>query len=65
VDVDRPDVAQAFGEEHRVAGFRLKLSAGGVGASDLALIVVLADGRRVPLATIELEVVRNPNVGRR
>jgi predicted SAM-dependent methyltransferase len=65
VDRERPDIAEAFGEEHVRAGFRLKLRAGGTGASDLGVTVVLANGVHVPLGTIEIELVRNPAIGRR
>jgi predicted SAM-dependent methyltransferase len=64
VNAERPDIAQAFGEEHGVAGFRLKLRAAGIGASDLDISVVLADGTRAPLGTIEVELTRRPPFAR-
>jgi SAM-dependent methyltransferase len=62
VDLVRPDVGRKFARSpgSRSAGFRIVLTAEGVGVSELLLKAALDDGPPIPLWTIRIDASRKP-----
>lgn len=60
LDVERPGVAEAYAQVPGAdkAGFRLAVRGSGKGRHDLTVRAVLADGIKVPIGTIKVEVGR-------